>query len=60
MVALENRPEVHQVLSQARAAEVRLHMAENELLPSLNLILESYVAGLDGNSEHRRCLEVSV
>lgn len=48
--ALQNRPEVIQALEQIRAASVRLQMSENEILPALNLVMESYVAGLQGRS----------
>ena len=48
--ALENRPEVDQALQQVRAACVRLKMAKHELLPLLNLAVETYVSGLEGRS----------
>ncbi len=48
--ALDRRPELNQSLRQIRAASVRLGMSRNELLPQLDVILESYVAGLRGNS----------
>jgi outer membrane protein TolC len=48
--ALQMRPEVNQSLKQIRSACVRLGMSRNELLPQLDLILESYTAGLRGNS----------
>ncbi|MCA9053197.1 MAG: TolC family protein [Planctomycetaceae bacterium] len=47
--AMMMRPEVSQSLKQIRAAAVRLQMADNELLPLLNLVAETYVAGLAGN-----------
>lgn len=49
--ALQNRPEVLQAVEQIRAASVRLQMSQNEVLPVLNLLMESYVAGLQGGSE---------
>ena len=48
--AIQNRPEVVRVMRQIRAAGVRLNVAKNELLPALNLIIDTYVAGLRGNS----------
>ena len=49
--ALQNRPEVDQAMRQIRAAKVRLKVSEKELLPALNLVFESYVSGLRGNSD---------
>ena len=49
--ALQQRPEVAQAIQQIQAAGVRLQMTRNELLPALNLVLETYVAGLRGNSD---------
>jgi len=49
--ALQMRPEVNQSIKQMQAASVRLGMSRNELLPQLDLILESYVAGLRGDSD---------
>jgi outer membrane protein len=43
------RPEVTQSIKQIRAAAVRLDMSDNELLPLLNLVAETYVAGLAPN-----------
>jgi outer membrane protein TolC len=47
--ALQYRPELGEAFEQLRAAKVRCRASENELLPTLNLILESYVSGLTGN-----------
>jgi outer membrane protein TolC len=47
--ALRNRPEVSQAVKQIRAASVRLRMSKNELLPALNVILDTYVSGLRDN-----------
>lgn len=49
--ALEKRPEINQASAEIRAASVRAEMACNELLPVLNLILESYVSGLQGYTD---------
>lgn len=47
--ALAQRPEISQAFLQVRAAAVRERMQRNEVLPTLNLILEGYLAGLDEN-----------
>ena len=49
--ALQHRPEIVQALEQIQAASVRLNMSENEVLPALNFVMESYVAGLQANSK---------
>ena len=49
--AMQSRPEINQAIKQVKAACVRMNMAKNEILPVLNLVLESYVAGLNGNSQ---------
>jgi outer membrane protein TolC len=46
--ALCNRPDVAVALRDIRAAGVRLGVAENELLPKLDLVLGVYSAGLEG------------
>ena len=48
--ALQMRPEVNQALKQIRGACVRLGMSKNEILPQLDLIFDTYVAGLRGDS----------
>lgn len=48
--AIQNRPEINQAMQQVKASGVRFNMSKNELLPTLNLILETYTAGLRGNS----------
>ena len=50
-VALQRRPEVQQGFTEVRAAGVKADVSKNELLPVLNLLLGSYVYGLQGNSE---------
>lgn len=49
--ALHYRPEVAKQLEEIREAQIRLGMSKNELLPTLDLVLETYVAGLDGNND---------
>ncbi len=48
--ALQRRPEVNEAMKQVKAASVRMNMAKKELLPLLNAVLETYVAGLEGQS----------
>ncbi len=47
VTALQHRPEVDAASQEIRAASVRLNMSRNELLPALDLVLETYVMGLD-------------
>jgi outer membrane protein TolC len=49
--ALCNRPEVNQANRQMRAAAVRAGVSQNEVLPVLNLLLGTYVYGLQGNGD---------
>ncbi len=49
--ALQLRPEILQVTKQIHAACVRINVAQHEILPILNLIAQSYVAGLRGDSD---------
>jgi outer membrane protein TolC len=45
--ALQSRPELTATLEKIRAAETRLGVAKNELMPTLNMVLEAYAHGLD-------------
>lgn len=47
--ALENRPEIQQAFLQLKAAAVRRDMSRNELMPTLNLLVEGYVGSLTRN-----------
>lgn len=47
--AMRNRPEVSQSIKQIKAAGIRQNMTRHELMPVLNLVTETYVAGLDGD-----------
>jgi outer membrane protein TolC len=49
--ALRNRPDIAWAIREMRVAGVRLGIAENELLPRLDLILSTYAAGLQGDSD---------
>ncbi len=48
--AIQHRPEVQQALDQIRAACIRLRMSKTELLPVLNVVTETYVAGLQNDA----------
>ena len=50
-IAVQNRPEVAAALKNIHAASVRLDMSDHEILPTLNLVTEAYVAGLQGDSD---------
>ncbi len=56
LTALENRAEIDAATQEIEAARVRLNVAKNELLPVLDLYLESYVAGLRDNYNIGRSL----
>jgi outer membrane protein TolC len=47
--SLRNRPEISRAIRQMKATSVRLGISKNELLPKLDLVLGTYVAGLRGN-----------
>ena len=49
VTALQNRPEIDEAMQEIRAAGVRMKMAKHELLPALDLVLETYMAGLQGD-----------
>ena len=49
--AMRNRPEVSQAIRQIKAASIRQNMTRHELMPVLNLVTETYVAGLDGSHD---------
>lgn len=49
-LAVKNRPEVNRAMKEIRSAGVRLEMSKNEMLPMLNMVLETYTRGLRGNS----------
>ncbi|MCA9079344.1 MAG: TolC family protein [Planctomycetaceae bacterium] len=44
--ALNYRPDISQAIRDLRSAGIRLGVAENELLPRLDLVLQTYVNGL--------------
>ena len=49
VLALKHRPEIDEVRKEMQASCVRQEVAKNELRPVLNLILTTYVSGLEGN-----------
>jgi outer membrane protein TolC len=49
--ALENRPDIHQAIHRVKATGVRLGVSRQDILPKLDLILSTYVAGLSGDSQ---------
>ena len=49
--AMKNRPEVSAAMEQVKAACVRMNLSKNETLPMLNVVLDSYLAGLEGRSQ---------
>jgi outer membrane protein len=56
VVALLHRPEINEARSELKAAYVRQNVAKNELRPVLNLILSTYVSGLEGDVNIGRAL----
>ena len=48
--ALQYRPDISQAVHDLRSAGVRLGVSQNELLPKLDLVLNTYVAGLEGDA----------
>ena len=49
--ALENRPDIRRAIKHMKESAVRLEVSKNELLPKLDLVLGTYVAGLRGRGE---------
>jgi outer membrane protein TolC len=45
-----NRPEIQQTLQQVKTASVQHQVARHELLPRLDVVLSTYVSGLEGDS----------
>jgi len=50
LTALKRRPEIVRAMREIRATGVRLSISEHELLPALNFVMETYAAGLRGES----------
>jgi outer membrane protein TolC len=49
--ALERRPEMSEALNNVRAASVRVGVSEQDLLPTLDFVAETYVKGLEGRGD---------
>lgn len=45
--AIVNRPDISRAIRQMRASGVRLGVSKNEMLPKLDFIIRTYVAGLE-------------
>ena len=54
--AIANRPDISQAIRDLRSAHVRLGIADNDLLPRLDLLMGSYIAGLRGSSDAIKAL----
>lgn len=50
-MALQRRPELMELARNLEAANVRLRLARDQTKPTLNLVGEGYVAGLQGHSD---------
>jgi len=57
VTALHHRPEVTRTLKQIEAARVRHRVSENELLPELNLVLQTYAQGIRGEFDIQRAFQ---
>lgn len=50
-LAAQHRPEIMAAIKEVKAGSTRLGVAEHELLPVLNLVTQSYLSGLEGDSD---------
>ena len=57
VTALLHRPEINEARSELKAAYVRQNVAKNEIRPVLNLILSTYVSGLEGDVNIARAFQ---
>ncbi|TWT78953.1 Outer membrane efflux protein [Planctomycetes bacterium CA13] len=55
--ALQNRPDISQAIRDAKNASVKLGVAQKDILPKLDLVASTYVAGLAAASDHGRAYE---
>ena len=55
--ALINRPDISEAIRKMRASSVRLGVSRQELLPRLDLLVETYVADLAANDDVGRSLQ---
>ena len=51
VAAIRQRPEVNQKIRDIKSASIELDVARNDLLPVLNLVVSTYVNGLEGRSD---------
>jgi len=51
VTAVQNRPEVDTATQEIKAAGVRLGVSQREMLPALDVVLETYVSGLRGDHD---------
>ena len=49
--ALQNRPDIRRAITRMKETAVRLEVSKNELLPKMDLVLGTYVAGLRGKNQ---------
>jgi outer membrane protein TolC len=49
--ALVNRPDISRAIREMRASSVRIGVSKSELLPKLDFIVSSYVAGLESRTQ---------
>ena len=49
--ALKGRTEIDQAIQEIRAAGLRLSVAQNELMPILDMFLETYLTGIRGDND---------
>lgn len=49
--ALRNRPDIARAIRAMNAASVRAGLAKKDVLPKLDLVLSTYLAGLEGRSD---------
>ncbi|WP_197231424.1 TolC family protein [Novipirellula artificiosorum] len=57
ITALEQRADINEAIRRVQAMSLRVGAAKNQVLPRLDLILSSYVAGLDGNRSSLQAFE---
>ncbi len=50
-LALKKRPEIKQAFKQLKTSMMRTEVAKNELLPILDFYIETYLDGLEGDSD---------
>ena len=51
LTALDNRPDIAQALRKIQAISAKVGAAKNQVLPRLDLLMSTYVAGLDDHSD---------